>query len=275
MPPSIRKQLEKLEAQMKTVEPHRFEVYREVDRQPIFAVGQGNPHQLLAMESQVVFLKWVGERLSSVPKALALLLGNGRSGVTWASLVGAISLALANKTSACIYCHPAAEEEVHCLIRTILPNDWIGDNSEKDGSYRLPERTELRVAAFTRPKTWMTDCPIVVVDGYGATEQKLFDVMERATLRLVCGQVPHADDQRRGWVIRVRDHARTAGTLFRFRSQQNQSLGDPETSDDVDEVINWLSPDAEQFWEGTGLELPGPVWPGKRKTVIRSQVEQS
>ena len=266
MPPSQMKQLDKLIAQSKPLEPHRFEICREVDQQLIFEVGQGESHRLFTMESQVVFLKWVGERLGSIPEGIALLIGNGRSGVTWAGLVAAISLALAHKTSACIYCHPAGEEEAHRLIRTILPENWHNPYAEEDGSYWLPGRTELRVAAFTRPKTWLTDCPIVVVDSYtAATERKLKDVLENAILGLVCGHPPHSDDRNREWVTRVRDHAKTAGTLFRFRSQQNQSLMD--TSDACDTIINSISPELEQFWEGTGLELPSAVRPGKRKPL--------
>lgn len=266
MPPRLMKQLDKLIAQSKPVEPYKFEICRKVDQQLIFEAGQGKPHRLPAMESQIAFLKWVGERTGSVPEALALLIGNRRSGVSWASLVAAISLALANKTSACIYCHPAGEEDTHRLIRTILPGAWIGQDSEEDGTYRLPERTELRVAAFTRPKTWMTDCPIVVVDGYtGATKRKLEAVLENATFRLVCGNPPHHDDRNRDWVMRVRDHAQTPGTLFRFRSQQNQSLMD--TSGRIDTLINHLAPELEQFWAGTGLELPGQVRPDERNPV--------
>jgi len=257
MPLSQIKQLEKLEAQMKSLVPFKFEVRRDIDQQPIFSVGQGEPHNLSAMESQVVFLKWIGQHLNSMPSALVLLVGNGRSGATWAGLVATISLALAHQTSVCIYCHHDGEEELHRLIRSILPNDWISDDANDDGSYRLPGRTELRVAALSRPKTWMTDCPVVMVDSYSATEQKLNHLLERATFRLVCGEAPHDDDPLRAWVMRVRDHAKGAGTLFRFMSQKNQSLYD--TSDDVDRIRSILSPETEQlFWKGTGLELPPP-----------------
>ena len=177
---SLLKRMKKLETQLTPVEPFKIEVCREVDKQPLFSIGEGRLNQLLARESQVTFTKWFGEHLDGGLDSPALLIGDRRSGTSWAGLVATVSLMATKRMNACVYCRAGRLRETHELIRKILPREWVGQDCEEEGTYRLPRRRTLQVAVFSRPTTWPTNTPgIVMINDYSSGT----DVQLEAALR--------------------------------------------------------------------------------------------
>lgn len=252
----LRNQIEKLEAEMTSVEPHRIEVCRAKDKSLIYAVGDGLPHQILAAESQVDYLRWLSSRLHLTTPRMDLLIGDRKSGTSWAGLVAAVSLAVANARNVgifCDYCDGRGFDDVHDLLRAILPTHWSTKDSEETGRYRLPRHTDLRVVAFSRPQSWPDHRSIIMVDDYSPTsERQLEAILRQGMVQLVTGNPPIDDEPRTDWILRERDLARAAGTLHRFRSRQNQFL--LRDAAGIEEMFEDITPEAESFWDDTGLE---------------------
>lgn len=244
--------LEKLAAEIRPIAARRLEVRRRTDRALLYAVGDGEAHQVLAVESQVDYLRGLGKRVAFTGERRELLLGDRRSGTTWAGIVATVSLAIANVTSACIYTNPHLVDDTHRLLREILPAGWADGDAADRGFCRLPAQARLHVVSYKQPKAWPDGCEVVMLNDYAyATKSTIEEVLARGRVRIVTGNPPLEGEPGRDWALRERDRAKAAGMLFRFRAEQNQSLmGDVRQSE---EIFAHLAPEAERFWVGTGL----------------------
>lgn len=251
---SLSRRLDKLEALMTPVAPRRIEVCRALDQQPIYSIGEGQSHRLLAMESQVDYLRGFSKRLDLSPARCELLIGDRRSGTSWAALVAAVSLAVVKRCKACVFTAPSGTEDTHRLLRDILPRDWIDDDAEERGFYRLAGGVELHVVRYSRPQSWPEHCEVVMLNDYAyASTRTIEAVLQNGSVQIVTGNPPLDGEPGRKWVLAARDVAKANGLLFRFHARQNQSLmGDP---DRIDRLLKTISPDsgALTFWDGTGL----------------------
>lgn len=235
------------------VEPRRIEVRRKTDRELIYAVGEGEAHMLLAVESQVDYLRWLSTRLVLSDERTELLLGDARSGTSWAGLTALVSMAAANAVSACVFTNPHLLKDTHRLLRSILPRDWVDRDAEERGFYRLPKRRKLHVVSYKKPETWPEHCEVVMLNDYAyAPEETIEAILRHGTVRVVTGNPPLEKEPGRAWVLRERDRAMAVGMLFRFKSEQNQSLmGDVSQ---YEQIVDVLAPERKTFWDGTGLE---------------------
>lgn len=249
---SLLNRIKKLEALETPVAPRRIEVRRMTDRELLYAVGGGEVHELLAVKSQVDYLRGLSTRLDLLAERRELLLGDRGSGTTWAGLTAVVSLATAHKVNACVFTGPYLIEDTHRLLRDILPADWVDHDAEERGFYRLPEHVRLHVVSYKKPKTWPEHCRVVMLNDYAyASEETIEAILRRGTVRIVTGNPPLKTEPGRVWVLRERDRAKAAGTLHRFKSEQNQSLmGDVSQFEPIADV---LAPEMKTFWDGTGL----------------------
>lgn len=249
---SLLSKLEKISTLIAPVDPIRIEVRRSTDRQNIYAVGAGKSHQLLAMESQLDYLRGLATRLDVSPPRTELLIGDRRSGTSWAGLVAVVSLAVAKVSRACVFSSPSGLKDTHELLCDILPAEWIDEDAESRGYYRLPHHVELHVVAYSRPKTWPEHCGVVMLNDYAyASEKTIEAVLQQGDVQIVTGNPPLNGEPGRGWILSERDRAKTEGMLFRFRAEQNQRLlGDTKQ---YERIVDVLAPEVKAFWEGTGL----------------------
>lgn len=197
-----------------------------MDQQLIYSIGGGKPHPVYAMESQVSFLRWIGEDQGRFEGKPLLLLGERRSGTSWAGLVATVSLALAKGKDAWVYGGSDQLPDTHRLIRMMLPSEWVDVESEKEGKYRLPCGAMLHVVAFTQRKKWSTSTPsIAMINDYSlATVNQLEAARDGVPHQVICGNPPLASERTRGWITRMRDQTKSAGTFFRFWTKLNQSV---------------------------------------------------
>lgn len=246
--------MRKLQAEMTHVEPRRIEVCRAADRQPIYAVGEGQTHQVFAAESQVDYLRGLSGRLDLSTDRRELLIGDRRSGTSWAGLVATVSLALANRCEAAVFAGPSGLEDTHKLLRDILPPAWVDEDAEARGYYRLPRHMELHVVAHSRPETWPEDRGVVMLNDYAyASEETIEELLQRGRVQVVTGNPPMETQPGRDWILRARDRAKETGGLFRFHGKQNQFLlGNPANLERFGRVVARHS-ERWSFWDGTGL----------------------
>ncbi len=246
--------LKKLEALTAPVEPHRIEVCRATDSQAIYSVGAGCPHQVFAMESQLGYLQALSSRLDLSIVRQELLLGDRRSGTSWAGLVATVSLAVANVRGACVFVNPYGLKDTHELLRSILPAVWVDKDAEERGFYRLPRQVKLHVVSYEKRKSWPEHCGVVMLNDYAyASEETIEAVLREGQVRLVTGNPPLDDQPGQAWVLRERDRAKAAGTLFRFHAKQNQVLrGNPAHLEQLNRLLISGSA-ALRFWDTTGL----------------------
>lgn len=249
---SLLNKLQKLTAELTPVESRRIEVRGRSTDDLLVAAGEGEVHQLTAVDSQVDYLRWLSTRLALTDERQELLLGDRRSGTTWAGLVALVSLATTNKVNVCVFTGPYLLEDTHRLLRDILPSDWVEHDAEERGFYRLPEHVRLHVVSYKKPKTWPEHCRVVMLNDYAyASEETIEAILRRGTVRIVTGNPPLKTQPGRAWVLRERARAKAAGTLFRFKSEQNQSLmGNPAG---YERIVDVLAPEMKTFWDGTGL----------------------
>lgn len=236
---TVMKKLKKLNALLTPVEPRRIEVRRQTDRELLYAVGEGETHTLMAVESQVDYLRGISKRLGSSTSRTDILIGDARSGTSWAGLVATISLAVDMASDAGIFCGAHLVEDTHRLLRTILPSSWFDEDSEETGRYRLPREVDLHVVSVSSRKPWPTRCGVVMVNDYGGvTEEKLDAILREGEVQVVTGNPPSANDLRRAWILGEWARAQAAGSFYQFHSNQNQSLrGNPAHREQFERIV--------------------------------------